>query len=282
MRPKNFLIPAKFLLILLFCLAVNFTTTAQAQILDAIKDAITGETKKSKTSETPEENTAKDINTAAKKQFYTADILVKSYDRQKQAHINNCFDKEGFAMKSDWTDKKTGKNKVAYTDSEGYFTAYNDSKERYEKTKLLALGGMGMVGPSAMLSAYKLPVDTYWATSEKYEKKGVKVGTFMFAGFAFIYQPEDFRNDNYSESKTACRGKSACTRFGINEKGYDGSYILFDDQDRLAEINVRIKDDPQFGSGEGKIEYFYNETCNFTIPPAVEIKMPGQDIFNLD
>ncbi|QQS40357.1 MAG: hypothetical protein IPM63_13445 [Acidobacteriota bacterium] len=283
MRTTNFAIPAKLWLILVFCLAV--TGTAHGQILDAIKDALSGKAKQSKSgksSETPEPNTAHEINPGPKNEFFTSNVSVSSYDFEKQARTESCFSKASLAMRSDWTDPRTDERQTAYTDSEGYFTALNKGEQRWEKTKLLAMEGMDMVGPSTMLSAYKLPVGPYWEAAKKYKEKGLKIGAFLHVGFAFIYKPEHFRTEHYTEKKVNCNGTERCTKFEINEDGYEGSYIMFDYLDKLAEINVVVKDNPQFGSGKGNIEYFYDRGCNFTIPAAVEMKMPGQDLFNMD
>ena len=68
-----------------------------------------------------------------------------------------------------------------------------------------------------------------------------------------------------------------CTKFSVLEAGYEGSYTLFDKNDRLIEINIMVKDDPFYGSGKGKIEYFYEE-CEVKVPAAIEKKMAGQDL----
>ncbi len=273
MKTKHSLFLAKHILFLLCCLAMS--TNIEAQILGKLKEALAG-----KTGQPPEKNTAKSKNAAAKRAFFTADVLTKSFDKQKQAHTTNCFDAEEIAMQMNWTDQKTGKPQEAYIDSEGYFTAYNESKRQHEKSNLLSTGILGMMGPNMMLSVYKLPVAPYWETTEKLRKQGIKSSAFMYLEFAFIYKPDHFRNGSYSETKTSCRSDSGCTKFGINENGYDNSFILFDGQDRLAEINIKIKDSPQFGSNEGLIEYFYDQSCVVSVPPAKVVKMPGQDIFN--
>jgi hypothetical protein len=68
-----------------------------------------------------------------------------------------------------------------------------------------------------------------------------------------------------------------CTKFKVLEAGYDGSYILFDNQDRLVEINVEMENNSMYGSGKGKIAYFYEE-CQVNVPAAVEKKTAGQDL----
>ncbi len=273
MKIKHSLFVANHLLVLLLCLAMY--TNAEAQILGKLKEALAG-----KTGGAPEKNTAKSKNTAAKRAFFTTDVATRSFDKQKQAHTTNCFDAEEIAMQMNWTDQKTGKPQESYIDSEGYFIAYNESKRQHERSNLLSSGIMGMMGPTMMLSVYKLPVAPYWEMTEKLKKQGIKSSAFMYLEFAFIYTPDHFKNGSYVESKTTCRSGSACSKFGINEDGYADSFILFDSQNRLAEINIKVQDSPHFGSNEGQIEFFYDRSCNVRLPDATEVKMPGQDIFN--
>ena len=226
-------------------------------------------------------NPSKAINTEAKQAFYTHDVIVKTFDKEKQAYTATYFDADELGMQSNWKDQNTGKPKTSYVDSEGYFISYNESKNRFEKSTLLSSGVMGMMAPNMMISAYKLPVGPFWEVSKKLDEQGLNLNTFMYIEFAFIYKAEQFRDEmvknDYTEVSQNFRGNADCVRFNINDPGYSGSYIQFDEQDRLAEINVRIKDDPNFGSGEGKLEFFY-EPCEVQLPAAKEIKQPGQDL----
>lgn len=227
-------------------------------------------------------NPSKAVHTEAKTDFYTHDLVVKTFDKEKNSSVITYFDADEIAMQSVWTDPNTGEAKTMYIDSEGFYISFNESEARYEKTRLLSSGAMGMMAPSMMISAYKLPVGPFWETSKELDEKGLNLNTFMYVEFAFVYGPGHFRSESngadYIESTVACRGSSNCTKFGINEQGYKGSYVLFDGQDRLAEINVRMSDDPNFGSGEGKLEFFY-EDCEVRLPAAIEVKQPGQDLF---
>ncbi len=226
-------------------------------------------------------NPSKEINPEIKRAFYTHDVIVKTFDKEKQAYTTTYFDSGELAMRSDWKDASTGKARTMYIDSEGYYISYNESKRRYEKTNLLSSGVMSMMAPSIMVSAYKLPAGPFWDTSEMLDDQGIKLNTFLYIEFAFIYNPDHFRQEMYSsdytESQVSCRGDQTCTRFSINDPAYTGSYILFDNKNRLAEINVRLKDDPSFGSGEGKLEFFY-EPCEVYLPAATEVKQPFQDL----
>ncbi|HYQ57044.1 MAG TPA: hypothetical protein VEP89_06815 [Draconibacterium sp.] len=265
---------------------------AERTLLDKTDEKVSEETEKAidglvnngKPAEKPESfaNPSKEIHTDKKRAFYTHDIIVKTFDKEKQAYTTSYFDANEIAMQSNWDDPNTGKPKTSYVDSEGYFISYNESKGRFEKSNLLSSGVMAMMAPNIMISGYKLPPGPFWETSEKLDEQGLNLNTFMFIEFAFIYQPNHFRQEmnaaNYTESKISCRGTPDCTKFNVEENGYEGSYILFDEQDRLAEINIIVKDDAALGSGEGKLEFFY-EPCEVSLPAATEIKQPGQELF---
>ncbi|MBU3822952.1 hypothetical protein KO566_12850 [Flavobacteriaceae bacterium XHP0103] len=227
------------------------------------------------------ENPSKEIKTEAKRAFYTHDVIVKSFDKEKQTFTTNYFDADELAMQSNFIDQNTGKPKTTYIDSEGYFIGLSSSKGIYTKSNLLSMGAMGMMAPSMMISAYKLPAGPFWEKSEELNNQGLKLNTFMFIEFAFVYTPDHFRDEMngsmYSESKLACRGGMGCTKFSVTESGYSGSYILFDAENRLAEINVAATNDPFFGTNKSKIEFLY-EPCEVNLPAAVEEKMPMQDL----
>ena len=70
------------------------------------------------------------------------------------------------------------------------------------------------------------------------------------------------------------------TIFNIKAEGYSNSYILFDSLKRLAEITIIMDNNPTFGSGGGKLEFFY-EPCEVQLPKAKEIKSPMQDLFKM-
>ncbi len=230
------------------------------------------------------ENPSLAKNTDAKWAWYTSDVRVTSYDREKQSNMVSYFDADAVAMRSEYTDQETGMPITSYTDSEGFFISYNESEQRYTKTGLLAMPGMSMMAPSMMANAYKLPESAIFGAMEAMEEKGLAVYPFMHVDFPFAIRPEHFRDEfiagKYEESKLSCRDGAACTKFSVLETEHEGSYILFDNQNRLVEINIVMKDDPFYGSGKGKIEYFY-EDCEVKLPAAVEKKMPGQDLFKM-
>ena len=230
------------------------------------------------------DNSAKSINTEAKRTIYHTDVVVKTFDKEKQAYTNSYFDADEIAMKANWNDPKTGDAQVMFIDSEGYYITFNDKTQSFEKSNLLSSGAMSMMAPSMMAEAYKLPTGIIWDASEDMKKKGLNFNTFTYVDFVFILKPEHFRNEmygeNYTEIKTACRGEMDCIKFNIKSAGYSNSYILFDSQNRLAEINIVMDDHETFGSGAGKLEFFY-EPCEVLLPKAKEVKSPMQDLFKL-
>lgn len=226
------------------------------------------------------ENPSKDVNTDAKRAFYNADVIVETYDDEKQSYTTSYFDADQLAMKMTWTDQNTGKPAHAFNDSEGYFISYNEHNGRYEKSNLLSLGAMSMMAPTMIISAYKLPMDRFMEVTEEFRDKGLKINAFMMVEFAFMYSPDDFRNGDYEESSVPCRGSANCTKFNVIAEGYEGSYILFDGQDRLAEININMKDNPNFGSSEGYVKFTYKD-CEVNLPAAFENKMFGQDLIEM-
>ncbi|MBO0321627.1 hypothetical protein J0X14_04910 [Muricauda sp. CAU 1633] len=226
------------------------------------------------------ENPSKSIHTDAKKAFYNADVIVETYDDEKQSHTTSYFDSDELAMKMTWTDQNTDKPAHAFNDSEGYFISYNEHEGRYEKSNLLSLGAMSMMAPTMIVSAYKLPMDRFMEVSEEFRDKGLKINAFMLVEFAFMYSPDDFGNGDYEESIIPCRESASCTKFNIIAEGYEGSYILFDSEDRLAEININMKDNLNFGSGEGYIKFTYKD-CEVHLPAAFEKKMLGQDLIEI-
>lgn len=226
------------------------------------------------------ENPSLKKNTEAKRAWYTSDVRVTSYDKEKESDMVSYFDADAVAMRSEYVDQE-GVPQTSYIDSEGFFISYNTSEQRYTKTGLLAMPGMSMMAPSMMASAFKLPESAIFEGMETMKNLGLAVYPFMHVDFPFVIRPEQFRDgmitDRYIESQTACRGGLDCTKFSVVESEHVGSYILFDNQNRLIEINIVIKDDPYYGSGKGKIEYFY-ENVEVQVPDAVEKKMFGQDL----
>jgi len=270
---------------------LNRTDREVSKTTDKALDSLTKGKDKKPNSKTEKEvknvalaNPSLSVNTDAKKAHYTTDVKVKSFDKEKNSEMTSYFDADAIAMQSFWIDERTGTEKTSFTDSEGFFISYNEKEQRYVKSALMSMGGMSMMAPSMMAEAYKLPTNTIYEAMEEMQNKGLKAYPFMHVDFPFVLKPEHFRDktvkDGYKESSQACRGNLDCTKFSITAQGHENSYILFDNQDRLIEINTVMKDHQNFGSGEGKIEYFY-EACQVNLPEAVEKKMPGQDLFNM-
>lgn len=165
------------------------------------------------------DTSAKTINTDAKRAVYRTDVVVKTYDKEKQAYTTSYFDADEIAMKANWKDPNTGEDQEMYIDSEGYYISFNDKTQSYEKSNLLSSGAMSMMAPSMMAEAYKLPTGIVWDASEDLKKKGLNFNTFTYVDFVFILKPEHFRDEmyaeNYSENKTNCRGDIGCIQFDI-------------------------------------------------------------------
>ncbi|TBN06705.1 hypothetical protein EYD45_02140 [Hyunsoonleella flava] len=226
-------------------------------------------------------NPSLENNTEAKKAWYTSDLRVTSYDKDKQSDMVNYFDADAVAMQSNYKDQRTGQPVTSFIDSNGFFISYSSSEGQYTKSQLLNMPGMNMMAPSMMGTAYKLPVQAIYEAMEEMESNGLAVYPFMHVDFPFVLKPDHFRDgmvsSDYIESQEPCRNNMGCTKFNVTEAGYKGSYILFDNEDRLVEINVNVENDPFYGSGKGKIAYFYEE-CEVKVPKAVEKKMLGQDL----
>ena len=60
-------------------------------------------------------------NTDAKWDWYTSDLRITSYDKDKQSDMVIYFDADAVAMQSYYTNQRTGKPQTNYIDSEGFF-----------------------------------------------------------------------------------------------------------------------------------------------------------------
>ena len=110
---------------------------------------------------------------------------------------------------------------------------------------------------------------------------------FLILEMAFIYEPKHFeKNDFYKQSEIKCGGNT-CTRFSYNDPEYTGSYIQFDNQGRLRELNI-ITTSREFSedgkNNSGKFVFSY-KPVSVELPDAEEQSMiPGPlgKIFNLE
>lgn len=214
-------------------------------------------------------NPALEIKTELKKEFYTADVVVEMLS-EKNIKTIGYFDVEVIAMK---TVQPEGSGKSAFMDSEGFFYGFNEEKGYYEKSSMLSMGSLTFLGPSIMVSQYKLPSEPFFEKYEYFSNEKVKPFPFMYLEFTFLYKPEHFIVDGYTK---VAGGQAGFTRFNNTAPGYEGSYVVFDDQNRLVKINISVNTEEFKGTGYINYAYSSNKVC---LPEAKEVKMPMQDIF---
>lgn len=214
-------------------------------------------------------NPAKEVNTEVKRSFYTSDLIVKTAENGERGSYSY-FDADELAMKGESPD-----GTILYIDSEGYQYGFNEGESRWEKTGLMKSDAMAFVLPMISMSHLNLPPGPTLEATEKFKSQGMSVSTFPMVEWAFIYKPEHFRTESYTESTGACGGEK-CLRFSYNDSDYKDSYVLFDSNDRLSKIYVKVNS-PE-GLKEGEFNFEYNPV-SVTIPAAVEVKMPFQDLW---
>ncbi len=230
-------------------------------------------------------NSALQINTDAKKAFYKEDVVIEMFENNKLTQTQY-FDKDEIAVRIE--DEKIVKS--GYNDSEGFIYAYNKKTDQYEKLSIVALQSQGMMAPTMMLEAYKLPPEPFMASLEKHTNQGLTPNPFNgIVEFSSIYKPENFRHNDFKESKLKSNGKTY-TKFDFyNQAGHEGSYVLFDDKNRLVEIytNKSTTSQPSEGFsmdmmplGESRIKYDY-KPVDVKLPPAKEVKMAGQGMMEM-
>lgn len=231
------------------------------------------------TSELEASNTALTKNTEAKKAFFKEDIIIKMHEN---GNLNQTqfFDANEVAVRME--DPK--QPKPGFIDSEGYMYVYSEGE--YQKTGIVALQSQGLMAPTMMIEAYKLPPEPFMAQFEKQQDLGVTANPFNgIVEFAFIYKPNDFRYDDFNETTQTLRGKTYTKFEYLNEPGYEGSYVLFDDQDRLVEIYTKTSEEAElidgFGSqgqaGESLMVYDY-KPVEVKLPQAREVKTVGEGL----
>lgn len=231
------------------------------------------------TSELEASNTALTKNTEAKKAFFKEDIIIKMHEN---GNLNQTqfFDANEVAVRME--DPK--QPKPGFIDSEGYMYVYSEGE--YQKTGIVALQSQGLMAPTMMIEAYKLPPEPFMAQFEKQQDLGVTANPFNgIVEFAFIYKPDDFRYDDFNETTQTLRGKTYTKFEYLNEPGYEGSYVLFDDQDRLVEIYTKTSEEAElidgFGSqgqaGESLMVYDY-KPVEVKLPQAREVKTVGEGL----
>ncbi len=253
-----------------------------------IDDATTKKDKSKNNSKEPEQatgtlepaNAALNKNTEAKKAFYKEDVIIKMHEN---GNLNQTqfFDAEQVAVRS----TQSNMPKPSYIDSEGFVYTFQDGE--YTKSSIIALQSQGMMIPTMMLEAYKLPPEPVMANLQKQTDLGMTANPFNgIVEFAFIYEPEHFRYEDFKESKQTLRGKTYTKFDFLNEPGYEGSYVLFDDQDRLVEVFTKKADTGQSSGafdmsmtppGESLLVYNY-QPVTVQLPQAREVRAQGQGL----
>ncbi|GAA4323622.1 hypothetical protein GCM10023115_52460 [Pontixanthobacter gangjinensis] len=216
-------------------------------------------------------NPAKSINTEAKRAFYTSDVIVKTSDSVGKGS-SYYFDSDELAARGEAPDSKG----TIYIDSEGFNYAYNEGEGRWEKTGLMSSDAMAFMMPAMSMGIIKLPVGPTMDAAEKLKEQGLNMNTFQIVEWAFIYKPEHFRNGDYQETTAPCPDGGTCPKFLYTNPENKGSWVLFDSQDRISEVYAKV--DSQQAQGTGNYKFSY-EPVSVSVPEAVEVKMPFQDLF---
>ncbi|MFY0714656.1 hypothetical protein J1D01_13340 [Seonamhaeicola sp. NFXS20] len=300
---------SKNILLIMVCLLV--TSTTQAQFLKKLKkkaeeaaertilrktdevvskktektidDVVNGNEDKEK-SEVPETieaaNTALTKNTNTKKAFYNEDVVIQLHEN---GNLNQTqyFDANEVAVRLE----QDNTPKPGYIDSEGFMYVYKDGE--YTKSSLIALQSQGMMVPTMMIEAYKLPPEPFMAQYQKQTDQGLTANPFNgIVEFAFIYKPNDFRYEDFKETTQTKSGETYTKFKFLNEPGYEGSYVLFDSQNRLIEIYTNKSDTGQsmdsfemsmMPPGESLLIYNY-KPVEVNLPAAREVRAQGQDL----
>ncbi|MCR8669067.1 hypothetical protein NO995_15385 [Aestuariibaculum sp. M13] len=244
-------------------------------------DGITGSNKTDSDSQkTTSNNEAFAIHTKDKKKFFKEDVIIKMHEN---GNLNQTqyFDANTIAVRLD----NPKQSQPGFIDSEGFI--YTSNNGEYTKSSIIALQSQGMMVPTMIIDAYKLPPEPFLAQLQKQQGLGMTANPFNgIVEFAFIYKPENFRYSDFKESKQSFNGKNYTKFTFLNEPGYDGSYVLFDDQDRLVEIYNKISTVNQSTNpvnmasrspGESLLNYNYS-AVEVNLPEAREVKMAGQGL----
>ncbi|WP_435413655.1 DUF4412 domain-containing protein, partial [Psychroserpens mesophilus] len=232
-------------------------------------------------SNTEVENSALSKNTKAKNEFFKADLEIKIMENGT-LNQTQYFDANEVAVRSIQDDMP----KPSYIDSEGFIYTFRDGE--YTKTSIVALQSQGMMVPTMMLEAYKLPPEPFMAQLQKQNDLGMTANPFNgIVEFAFIYKPDDFRYADYKESTQIIRGETYTKFELINEPGFHGNYVLFDSKSRLTEVySNKLESAPSTDDmysmsmvPPGKSLLVYNYTpVEVHLPQAREVRGQGQGL----
>ncbi|HLT53056.1 MAG TPA: hypothetical protein VKZ97_04175 [Flavobacteriaceae bacterium] len=236
-----------------------------------------------KTGDVEPSNTALNKNAEAKKAFYKEDVVINLHENGSH-NQTQFFDADAVAVRTNVPDDP----KPMYVDSEGFIYGFKNGE--YQKSSIVALQSQGMMVPTMMLEAYKLPPEPFMAQLEKQHDLGMTANPFNgIVEFAFIYKPDDFRYEDFKETKQTQRGKTFTKFEFLNEPGYKGSYVLFDDKDRLTEIYTKTSENAEvisgFGTqpgqaGENLMVYEY-KPVEVILPEAREVRAAGQGLMEM-
>lgn len=254
---------------------IDKTETSTEKALDSL---LPSDKRASEANGNADYNTAKSVNTTIKRRFFNQDVIMHTYDETNQLIHSQFFDFDEIAMR---TEPKKSSDAPLFHDSEGFVYAYNKYEKVYEKTKLLSLGSMSLMGPSMAMQFYKLPAEPFLNAFEMLSENNIKFN-FLILEFAFIYKPEHFEADSYYKlEKSNCKGSSNCKKFIYNDSDYPGSYVEFDDKNRLSEMYINATNPPMgVESSSGRFVFEY-KPCEVNIPKSIEKKMPLQDLFEM-
>jgi hypothetical protein len=216
-------------------------------------------------------NTAKNINTENKRAFYTHDMVIHTVNERNET-ADWFFDADELAMRG----KSSNLENPIFIDSEAYQYAYNDHTERWEKTGVMRTDALSFAVPTTSISTLKLPPEPMLDATQDFKDKGMTLNTFMIVEWAFIYSPDDFRIDGYTEKQESCENAISCPTFYYEDPEYKGSYVQFNSDGHLSKIIVQANN--QYIQGTVSFEFDYATPVSVSIPSATEVKMPFQDI----
>ncbi|MFL1013526.1 hypothetical protein [Flavisericum labens] len=203
-----------------------------------------------------------ELNSA--KDFYNQDVVMALFNDGKLVQTAY-FDADVIAMRTE----QIGQSYPIFHDDKGKFYAYSEDEGQYKTMKLLPTSSMGFMTAGMTTQAYKLPHEPYFNALTALEDIGSGLN-FLVLEMAFVYKPEHFKNNpNYTLENITCLESKTCSRYNYNYQDYKGSYIQFDNQDRLVELYIvsssaQLKDQPT-----GKFIFTY-KSCKVKLPEAVE------------
>ncbi|WP_242087365.1 hypothetical protein [Aestuariivivens sediminis] len=270
--------------LILFWVVCLMCYTMNAQLMDKLKQrakergiATSAEVTYDSTAYDPnmsseDDDEFEDLVITSPEEFFNMDVVMALYDANGALVQTSYFDKETIAMR---TESKANP-KPLYHDRSGKFYAYDADIDRYKTMALLPGSSMGFMTAGLTTQVYKLPPTPYFQAFEALSKMDVAMN-FLILEMAFVYKPEHFENNAfYIKSIEPCKGRT-CTRYSYNDVEYQGSYIQFDDQDRLYELHI-ISTNPQLRDDKnpsGRFSFRY-EPVSVELPDAVEQSLvPG-------